>query len=241
MPKESERPLLEYFASLCDPLSRQDAQAADFSRRIASIGRFLVREALRFYRQLSPEGKVTFDPEDLLLEMWIELSERDRKYDSSKSSYLCFAQTIIRNRMAELFERSRCVKLQANTAGTFKAAAAGIEVARENLENLLRAARDHEEINGLYVDETELDPLELMIRKEEAEESNEVIGKFLQKLDLHECLALGCNLGMYGEEKTALKFKAAEYGLDEMLLRRSLATAKEKLQDFAYKGGFNRD
>lgn len=229
-----DHPLLVYFGALCDPLSKEQAQDADFQVRIDSIGRFLVREVLRFHRKLSPQGKVNYDPEDILLECWIELRKRNDKYDYSRGGYRTFAARIINNTFLAISERSRAVKLPANSAGTFNLAANPTELKegdRVKIELLAKAAKDHSEIGSHLplLQDRKPSPVDGLIWTEDCERLNSDIADRIGDLETIECIAIGVSLRLWGGPKQTLREAAQEYGVEPKVLRRALKTARDKL------------
>lgn len=231
----AEYELIKLFGDLCSPLTRSEAGAADFESRVGSIGRYLVREVQRSYKRLSPEGKITYDPEDLLLECWIKLRERDDKYESGRGDYLVFARRIIHNRLTELTEKTRCVGLPANSAGQFRTLQGAEDQESQNrLSLLVRTARDHVELHqdamGAKLEWIHT-PLQNLIDEEEDQEGRDQLAAMLVgELTLLECLALGAYYGLWSNPRKALKDLAREYSFTTQQLRKALASARVKIK-----------
>ncbi len=234
MSSEAKAKLLKYFNSLYQgPMNRVDAYSADFSQRIASISRFLVREANRFYDRMSPEGRASYDPEDVILELWIALKERDHKFDSGRGTYLHFAQSVTRNCLYELGERARVVKMAANQAPTLKADLSHVFEAADiaYLEMRLRPSRDHDFIPSGLPDQRARPPIEQDIHEENMELSRDTVVEFLNGLTLFECIALGAYVGLWGDDpQNTVKAKAQQYNTSSYALGRALMTARIKLR-----------
>lgn len=227
--------LIDYFRGLCNPLTPSQAAAASFEERVNSIGRFLVGQVLASYRRLSPEGRVAYDPDDLILECWIKLKERDSKYQSARGEYVVFARKIIRNCLVEITEKTRCVKLPANSAGMFRSlqgSQAECDVSR--LELLTRTARDHVVLDGVQaedLDSGEPCPLQIMVNAETAAADREELAKTLSdNLSAVECLALGSYYGAWDNQRRLLRDVARDHNVGVQPLRKALASAREKVR-----------
>ncbi len=234
MSSETKTKLLKYFNSLyCGPMNRVDAYSADFNQRIASISRFLVREANRFYDRMSPEGRASYDPEDVILELWIALKERDHKFDSGRGTYLHFAQSVTRNCLFELGSQARVVKMKAHQAPVLKTDLSQIFDPSDinYLETVLRPSRDHDFIPAGLPDDRVLSPIERDIHEEDMELSRENVVEFLNSLTLFECIALGASIGLWGDDpQNTVKAKAQQYNVSSYALGRALMTARIKLR-----------
>jgi DNA-directed RNA polymerase specialized sigma24 family protein len=228
-----DHPLLVYFGALCDPLSNEQAQQADFVTRIESIGRFLVREVLRFHRRLSPQGRINYDPEDILIEVWIELRRRNHKYDPARGGYRTFAVRIMRNTFLAISERSRCVRLPSNSAALFNAAsnASLDDAARKKFETVSRAAKDHADVtpHTPLLQDRRPSPVDGLIWMEDFERLNTDVADRIGALDTYECIAIGATMRLWGTPKQTLAEAAQEYGVEPGVLRRALRSARSKL------------
>lgn len=219
----NDQPLLKHFGSLpSEPLSREQTRLADFDTRMASIGRFLVREVLRLHRRLSPEGKINYDEEDLFLEVWIELSKRNDKYDADRGNYRTFANRILRNKFHEIQQRARCVKLPADADKQFRAGDP------EKIERLSRTATDHEALPAALVQDRQPSPIDGLIWLEEHERAVSDVSENIGNMTINEAIAIG-TIGIWGPGGSIPK-TAEKYGLEPKVLRRALESAKSKLE-----------
>ncbi len=234
---ESDEPLMDYFDGLYKgKLSRAGAAATDFDTRIASVGKFLAKAARRFHNSLSAEGKATYDPEDIILELWIALRERDDKFNQARGSYLRFAYVVVKRRLVNMAERARCVRYPPNKSFALKIDMDEIFDSGEKgkLETILRSAVDHSQLAGSIVDLKARPPIEQLISREEQARSCESVSKFLTSLTTFECIALGAAAGIWGDEPdTVMKWKAMEYNVPQRTMRRALATARIKTAEWA--------
>lgn len=218
-----DQPLLEHFGNLpSKPLSNTEAQHADFETRIASIGRFLVREVLKLWGRLSPEGKATYEAEDLFLEIWMELEKRNNKYDANRGNYRTFANKIMCNKFNEIIKRSRCVKLPADADKQFKTGNP------EKIDRLSRTATDHEPLTTVLVQDRQPSPIDGLIWLEEHEKAVADVANHIGNMTSIEAIAIK-TIGIWGPAST-IQEAAATYGLAPKILRRALVSAKSKLE-----------
>jgi hypothetical protein len=234
----SSYPLLSHFGSMCGRLSREEAEYADFDKRFASIGRFVVGQSIRFYSvTLSREGRVSYDPEDIFMELWAELRHRDGKYNAVLGEYLTFAQRVVRNKLSELLECTHCVESPANAGEKYKELLAKADVAelepreQKRLSALIAANVDHAPLGGSdSIEDRVSRPEEEAIKNERRKLSEDAITKCLSKLSARESLAIGYAFGLWSREKMSM---AALDGLFDMApgtFSRALITAKRKLR-----------
>jgi RNA polymerase sigma factor (sigma-70 family) len=213
---------LVHYGKLCERLDRQEAAAADCERRINSIGQLLVKEVVAFYRSLSPEGRSSYDPEDLLLECWAELKKRNDKYDPDRGNYRTFAARIIRNTFLGVLERTRCVRLPANSAGLFRDID---QASRMDAERLVNTAKDHADLGSLLVQDLQPSPIDALIEMEERDELLGEVAEAMEEMTVLECLVLRVS-----SEKRTIADAAEEYGYAPRTLRIALNSAKVKLK-----------
>lgn len=252
MPSPRSEPVFplvaHYRAMKSKPLSRDEAGAADFETRFNSIAHFAVRECLWCYRGLSKEGKASYDPDDIMSEIWVELSIKNDKYDSERSDYIIFALTVMRRKFAFIRGHSRCVRLPENVNYRFRLAAEGSlsETQMENLGCILDAARDHHGFKAEDVSASKLydfdahditaeplsgrpGPPEELQRNEETDESCERVSQLLSLLDPVEQLAVCAWYGVLDVDQGRLTDVSHETGITLKELKKALISGKLKL------------
>jgi hypothetical protein len=234
----SDYPLLAYYGKRCRNITPREAAALDFEGRFNAIGRYVVGQAIKFWTEvLSGEGRVGYDPEDIFLELRIDLQIRNVGYDAAKGTYLTFARRVISNRLSELLERTHVVKLPANASEKYKEL---IELEKKGplknaqkarLASLVIANADHEELswNNSANCEGPADAAEANERRNliEAAISDAIISSF----SLNESLAVGCTYGLWKSTPVKLVDAERNLGLNPGTLRRALASAKKKLRE----------
>lgn len=231
-------PLLQHYGSLCCRLSRREANEKTFDERFESIGRYVVGRVIRFYSKvLSREGKISYDPEDIFLELWAELKHRNPKYNQDVGSYLTFAQRIISNRLSELLESTHCVEQPSNAGEKFKElqrlASTG-EITKDQRARfmaLIAACVDHAPIPLNHpIQDGSIGPADAAIQNERRNLTDTAIRLCLVTLSVRECVAIGHSLGLWSREKLTMPAADKKYGYLPGSMGRALVNAKRKLR-----------
>ncbi len=231
-------PLLKHYGSMCQRLSKVQAAASTFDERFASIGRFVVGQAIRFYTStLSPEGRTAYDPEDIFLECWSELKSRNDRYDPARGSYLVFAHRVIANRLSEIIETVHCVQLPANAAEKFRELMAleadGKLDARRSrrLAALIAASVDHEQISlGAAVVDPSDSPEDAVLSSERRKLIEGSVRRLLSLLSARESMALSFEFGLWGRKCERMDFLDYILMVPSGTMGRALSRAKKKLR-----------
>ena len=228
-------PLLLHYGSLCSRITREQAAIASFDERFNSIGRYVVGQSIRFYSiVLSREGKTAFDPEDIFIELWSELRERNPYYKSELGKYLTFAQRVIANKLSEMLETTHCVQLPANAAEKYKTLARLTELdsrQAERLSALVAANVDHAPIQaGETIESGDARPEQQAIANERRTLSEAAIIRMLSSLTARECLAVGLRYGLWGRKRTNLTTADEAVGLQRGTLSKSFVSARKKMR-----------
>lgn len=92
-------------------LSPEEA-AASVDDRIASVWHFVVGRVASFVETLKPRERASFDAEDLMIELYIKLREKDPKWASGRGRYITFAGTVVSNELSSLRDKARTVAPQ---------------------------------------------------------------------------------------------------------------------------------
>ncbi len=96
------------------PLSKEDECSADFNQRVGAIWKFLVKKIMQFQGTMVPRERAAFDPEDTLQTLYLELRDRDAKWDPERGRYITFASEVIAHEFTRIREHSRTVKAPRN-------------------------------------------------------------------------------------------------------------------------------
>ncbi len=110
------------FRAFCDKGRSlpDDRDGADVHARIRSIGGFMVRKVTRFYESLKSREKANCDPEDLLIELYIMLVEKDGHWNPERGKYITYAGKLIHRELLAIRDRSRTVQSPRNATSRLK-------------------------------------------------------------------------------------------------------------------------
>lgn len=208
----NDYPLLKHYGSLHSHIDREAARLANFDERINSIGRYLVGRTIKFWKtMLSSEGKTTYDPEDIFLELYSELRKRNDKYNHERADYIIFAGRIINNKLIELLERAHGIKLPANAASKFKSLSAEAlegtisESRRARLAALIAAATDHAAMSPFHECDDDgpdgnLEKRETNAHVKRRKEMEDKIQSTVSALTIRQCTVVRHVFGLWGTE-----------------------------------------
>lgn len=97
-------------------LTFAESIAATPDQRIESVWRFLVRRALLFMETLRGQEVANFDCEDVLMELYIELREKDGKWSPERGRYITYAARLAQRHISGLRDKSRTVQSPRNSS-----------------------------------------------------------------------------------------------------------------------------
>lgn len=109
-------PLLVEMAKEQEFLDHNIGDIATTEERIKSIWPYLVKRSVMFYKTLKPREQVAFDPEDIALELYVALREKDEFWDAAKGKYITFAMEIINRELCSIRDRAPTVESPRNSA-----------------------------------------------------------------------------------------------------------------------------
>lgn len=92
-------------------LNKTEALQATRDERIRSCWGLIINNTLRFHQTLNPRQKANYSVEDILVDLWITLSERDHLWNPDRGAYSTFAWNLIHNELRNIFDRSTTVEL----------------------------------------------------------------------------------------------------------------------------------
>lgn len=101
-------------------LNLDEASSATPEERITSVWPFVVKQVSAFISSLHQRELVNFDADDVLIEVWIELRQKDCKWDPRIGTYISFAGKIIHHLFVRIRERSRTVESPRNATCRLK-------------------------------------------------------------------------------------------------------------------------
>jgi RNA polymerase sigma factor (sigma-70 family) len=189
---------------------------------------------------LQSRERANYDVEDVLMECWLALRDRDDKYDPERGRYITFAGPVIEHHLYAIREKARVVRSPRNSScrlnGYAQAEAEGKINARtaKTANDIRRTAR---EPGGIVGDEYL--PCSANVQAEAIERELRALGRdaiieALDVLTLDECRLIGGVFGLWDGQVRTVTQIAAEAGLDADRLYRVKRSAMAKLR--AYLG-----
>jgi hypothetical protein len=189
---------------------------------------------------LQPRERANYDAEDVLMECWLALRDRDHKYDPERGKYITFAGPVIEHHLYAVREKARVVRSPRNSScrlgGYAQAEAEGRISPRtaKTANDIRRTARDPGGISGDEYVPSSADVQAEVIERELRAIGRDAIIEALDVLTLDECRLIGGVFGLWdGHARTVMEI-AAEAGDDADRLYRVKRSAVAKLR--AYLG-----
>lgn len=118
--KLSNCPIYNMFGVHPRQLTADEAITATTDQRIASVWRFLVRKAIQFCGKLQWPEAANCDVEDVLMELYIELRNKDHKWEPSRGRYITFAGSLASRFFSSFRDSMRTVEAPRNSASRMK-------------------------------------------------------------------------------------------------------------------------
>jgi hypothetical protein len=81
---------------------------------------FLVRTVTVFQGTLRPREQASFDPEDVLLELWAKIAEKDHKWEPERGEYISYVGSIVETELHRLRDRTKTVRSPGNSAARLR-------------------------------------------------------------------------------------------------------------------------
>lgn len=114
--ESQDYPIFEMFGPEPRRLTHEEAISATVERRIESVWLFLVRKTLQFVATLRGQEVANCDPEDILVELYIELQQKDGKWEPDRGRYITFVGRLVQRHLSDLRDKSRTVKSPRNSS-----------------------------------------------------------------------------------------------------------------------------
>lgn len=109
-------PHLAQYGKNSKHLNKTEAIGSTREERVRSCWGIMITYACNFHNKLSPRQKANYSIEDILVDLWITLSERDHLWNPSRGAYSTFAWHIIHNELRNIFDKSCTVSLPRNSS-----------------------------------------------------------------------------------------------------------------------------
>jgi hypothetical protein len=113
-PEPRRYPVLAAFGDHVQFLSQAEAASASRDERIRSVWPFLTQLVLEFAATLPPRARGNFDPEDILLELYVALCQKDGLYDPGRGHYVNFVGSIATRELLAVRDRMATVRCPKN-------------------------------------------------------------------------------------------------------------------------------
>jgi DNA-directed RNA polymerase specialized sigma24 family protein len=96
-------------------LTHAEAITSTPDRRIESVWRFMIRKTIAFVDTLYGSEQANCDIEDVLMEIYIELREKDDKWEPDRGRYITYAARLAQRHLSSLRDRLRTVQSPRNS------------------------------------------------------------------------------------------------------------------------------
>lgn len=244
-------PVLYAYGTRHEFLDVEAAKLATTEDRIRSIWPFIVNRVISFHFTLRPRERVNFDPEDVLIELFVVLSKKDAQWSPERGRYITFAGVIIDRELCAIRDSSRTVESPRNSTVRMREykeeeKAGTISSRRAGTANDIR--RSSEGTNSISVDSgtdarggsanwhptTQEGPTEILIGNEDGDQFRAAIKNaiFHSQLTPLEACVVGRTVGLWGNSKRTIKKIAEETERDHREVRRALWTAHQKIRQY---------
>jgi DNA-directed RNA polymerase specialized sigma24 family protein len=219
-------------------LTTEEAAAATPEERIRSVWPMLVSKAVRFSDGLSPRERALLDAEDLLVEIWIKLRERDHLWVPARGTYLNFAAKIVERECLRLLDRAGPVRRPGNSAGRLKGydaeSAAGRLSARRDAtrHRLRRALEEPAPLDPAAPADAAADgpPVAAALRREAIDLAADAALRAVADLPPEEADAVGRTFGLWGQPEQAPAAVAAARGVPLGRVRDAVRRARDRMR-----------
>lgn len=223
--------MLNAYGSKVKFLSQEEINSATAADRIQSIWPFVAQKVMSHWGKSKPWERIHFDPDDLMVEIWIELEKKNDRYDPSRGLYVTFAGRIVDRKLIAIWEHSRTVHLPRNSAGRLSKCT-NKEDSGEPAEKINRCMRPVVEVDPedkLHEDQSTTEKAESLaeIRKRAA--------RVIRSLDAKEAYVVGHHYGLWGMEPTPIQVIAERLGLSVGQARALRAKAERKIRAIVRK------
>lgn len=113
---DSKYPIFGMFGANPKMLTFEQSLTATADQRIESVWRFLVRRALLFAEGMRGQELANFDVEDVLMELYVELREKDHKWEPARGRYITYAARLAQRHISGMKDRARTVQSPRNSS-----------------------------------------------------------------------------------------------------------------------------
>ncbi len=227
-------PLLAAFGTEHRFLSPEEAVLATTEERIRSVWPYIVGRARSFCESLNPRERVSFDPEDVAVELWAVLAEKDDKWDHERGTYAVFAKTVCERHLEDVRDTSSVVERPKNSRGRIReyeeAEQKGALSPEQSktMGDIRRAGGEIKPVDHAAAGSSSPDPASVAERREIERLGREALAEAIPRLTPKESIVLGRLHGLWGKEAATVEQIADEMGWqrDRAMSIRASAYAK---------------
>lgn len=240
-PLRDRYPLFSAFGEEQEFLDPEESIGATTEERIVSIWPFLKRRASAFCKSLKPRERVNFDPEDVLIELWIALKEKDEGWEPERGKYITFAGTIADRELCSIRDRSRTVESPRNSSGrmkeyqseeeagelTSRRRMTASQIARTNDISPIASSINESGVLGVEKE----DPARAIVEAERNRTIAETVSIAIRRaLTPYESSVIGRIFGLWGEKPKSTWRTAWETSTDQIDVKRAKSRALDKMK-----------
>lgn len=220
------------------PLTHDEAIAATTHERIRSVWPFLVKTVLNFAETLRPRDLANYDAEDVLIDLYASLLEKDVKWEPERGRYLTFAGKVCENELHAIRDRAHTVHSPRNSSCRLK------QYEAQDAEGQLssRKAKTYADIRRVIGEHEALecdsaipvsspDTAEVVERREQLRLVNSAVLTGLMGLAPEEAATVGGAYGLWGQPDEPLATIAFRQGKTLDSVKKSKARAQDKIRD----------
>jgi hypothetical protein len=217
------------------PLSHAEAIAATPQDRIRSVWPFLVRSVLRFAETLRPRDRANFDPEDVIVELYLTLLEKDDKWIPDRGMYLTFAGTVVENELHAIRDRAHTVHSPRNSSCRLKqyesaAEAGALSARKERTYSAIRRVATEPEPLPADAAHAAPDTLDLVARRDHLRQVKGAVAAGVMALAPDEAACVGGAYGLWGRPEQPLALIAFKQRMSIDEVKKVKRRAQEKIR-----------
>jgi hypothetical protein len=229
-------------------LTADEAIGATTNERIGSVWLYLVRRANKFVKTLRPYEQSNFDVEDVLMELYVTLAEKDAKWEPDRGRYITFAGKIADRALTDIRDRSRTVESPRNSSCRMRDYQAQEEAGTltdrrlKTFDDVRRSSGEYEHISVARQGETG-DYREPSVPPDDHEEREDermvkdAVTWGLMALTTFEARCLGEYAGLWGRQQRTIAEIARRTGRSKDAVKKARDSANDKIRRRLYSMG----
>ena len=186
-------------------LTTEEAINASAHERIVSIWPFIVSKVITFSQSLRDRERANYDPEDVCLDLYVELSTKNDAWAPERGKYITFAGKIVRNRLYAIRDLSRVVHSPRNSslrAKDYESREQDGTLTDGQADTLRQIRQSIAETQEVKHDcrLTESEPADVVAQAEALALRNRAVLEAIGHLDPYEAVVIGRAFGLWERE-----------------------------------------